>query len=203
MNIALNSFANQTTFASKQHSAVTPQNIEQDLKNILQPFTENKKAKIPSYSLTKGINPNNNDVFDTFTKLDDITREINFVRTPQEWTNCLMEELDEFLIARDEYNVNPSVQNYDHMEEEMGDIFYTAASIAKDSQINPKEAFKSTNRKFFNRINIMERLFEARKGRVYKADSLAQCSDTERRSLWNTAKRKIYDAQALQYNVQA
>ncbi len=170
---------------------------EKTIKHLLEPFAENKKAKVPPLTLTVGINPNNNDVFDTFKKLDDVTRSIDFVKSQSSWDNCLLEEIEEFNVARGEYELDPTKQNYDHMEEEMGDIFYTAASIAKDSGIDPKEAFKSTNRKFYNRINIMERLCALTDSKT--PNSLKDCKDYERRAFWNAAKRKLYDAQVLQY----
>ncbi|MBQ9245950.1 hypothetical protein IJ182_06765 [bacterium] len=172
-------------------------NAEMEISRLLEPLSINKKAKVAPKTLMKGINPNNNDVFDTFTKIDDVTKEINFVKNHSQWNDCLMEEIEEFNVARREHALNPTQQNFDHMEEEMGDIFYTAASMAKNSGIDPKEAFKSTNRKFFNRINIMERMAAAPDSGM--PDSLKDCKGYERRALWNAAKRKIYDAQSKQY----
>lgn len=164
--------------------------------DLLAPFSITKKAKVPHLEYMKGINPNNNDVFDTFTKIDDVTRKINFVKTQQAWDECLMEEFEEFKQARAEYQADRTSQNYDHMEEEMGDILYTAASIAKEAGVNPKEALKTTNRKFFNRVNLMERMA------ILSEDTpndLAECTNQQRRSFWNRAKRRLYDAQAILY----
>lgn len=172
-------------------------NPNTDINTLLSPFAITKKAKVAPLTLMSGINPNNNSVFDTFTKIDDVTRQINFVKTQESWDECLMEEIEEFKIARKEYQTNKSQQNFDHMEEEMGDIFYTAASIAKDAGIDPKEAFKTTNRKFYNRINIMERL--AAQPNSGTPNNLKDCTNQQRRSFWNVAKRKLYEAQALTY----
>ncbi len=193
MNLTINSYITPLAFKAKQQNGggrYSTAQQEQELQKWLAPLAENKKAKVPAMSLTKGINPNNNDVFDTFTKIDDITRKIGFTKEEQAWDECLLEEIEEFKVARREYQLNPTAHNFDHMEEEMGDIFYTAASIAKDTDIDPKEAFKATNRKFFNRINIMELLSGGR---------LADCKGFEKRALWNAAKRKLYDAQSLHY----
>lgn len=170
---------------------------EKELASCLDNLKTSKQAVIPPLILTKGINPNGKNAFDTFDKLDDVTRSINFVKSQKSWDDCLLEEMEEFTVARMEYQQNPSKQNYDHMEEEMGDIFFTAASIAKASDINPEEAFKTTNRKFYNRINIMERLLKLDKNNPER--NLRDCRDYERRALWNAAKRKLYDAQTLQY----
>ncbi len=193
MNLTVNPYITSYSFKAKQTNGsgrYSTASQEQELQRWLTPFAENKKAKVPSMSLTKGINPNNNDVFDTFTRLDDVTRNIGFTKDEEAWDECLLEEIEEFKVARREYQLNPTDHNFDHMEEEMGDIFYTAASIAKDTQIDPKEAFKATNRKFFNRINIMELL---------SGGKLSECKSFEKRALWNAAKRKLYDAQSLQY----
>lgn len=174
---------------------------EKELANCLEQLQTSKTSTVPPLSLTKGINPNGRNAFDTFDKLDDVTRGINFVKSQKSWDDCLLEEMEEFTVARLEYQQNPTKQNYDHMEEEMGDIFFTAASIAKNSDINPEEAFKTTNRKFYNRINIMERLLKLDKNNPGR--NLKDCRDYERRALWNAAKRKLYDAQTRQYENQS
>lgn len=182
---------------AEQYSSVKQ---EKELSVYLESLKKSKHATIPPLNAMKGVNPNSKNVFDTFNKIDDVTRSINFVRTQDAWDDCLLEEMQEFTVARREYQQNPNKQNFDHMEEEMGDIFYTAASIAKDSGINPEEAFRSTIRKFFNRINIMERILKDKAGPEYV--DLKDCRDYERRALWNAAKRKIYDAQSLQYQIE-
>ena len=170
---------------------------EQTMQNVLASLSQSKTAIIPAGNLMRGISPNNRDVFETFNQIDEVTRKIDFVKSQEDWESCLLEELKEFQVARNEYEENKTTQNFDHMEEEMGDIFYTAASMAKNVGIKPEEAFRSTNRKFFNRINLMERLLKTGSG--LGAKNLADCRSYEKRALWNAAKRKIYDAQALQY----
>ncbi len=167
---------------------------EQSLAQLLKPVSVSKEGTVSPLREMRGINPNSKNVFDTFNKIDDVTRRINFVKSESSWDKCLDEEISEFTIARNEYKANPTQANYDHMEEEMGDIFYTASSIAKNSGIDPEQAFKSTNRKFFNRINVMERLLPQT-----GENSLKNCRDYERRALWETAKKKLYSAQNERY----
>ncbi len=197
MRISFNTY-NYAPINFKGKSQRRDININRDIQQYLQPLTQNKKAKVSPLSLMKGINPNNNAVFETFAKIYDVTHSINFEKSFKAWNECLMEEIEEFNVAKREYDANKSIQNYDHMEEEMGDILFTAASMAKNAGIDPKEAFKSTNRKFFNRINIMERM--AADPQSSTPNLLKDCKPYERRALWNAAKRKIYDAQSLQYN---
>ena len=172
----------------------------QPISQLLKPLETNAEAIIPPLKVMKGINPNSPDVFDTFTKIDNVTRKINFTKDQDAWITCLSEELEEFTIARDEYQEDKSTANREHMIEEMGDIFYTAASIAKDAGIDPQEAFKSTNRKFFNRINLMERFCLTDRN---KPDSLAECTDDERRALWNAAKYKLYATNTVRFAMEA
>lgn len=195
------SFSGQNDAAQRTSKKNQPPKQEPDISSCLKGLTYSSKATIPPFNAMKGINPNSKNVFDTFSRIDDVTRSINFVKSQDAWNDCLMEEIQEFNVARAEYQMNPNKQNYEHMEEEMGDIFYTAASIAKDSGIDPEEAFKSTNRKFFNRINLMERILNDKN--TSKPKSLKDCRDYERRALWNAAKRKMYDAQAQQYQFDA
>jgi len=163
---------------------------QKSLNQILEPLKTNKKAVIPAGNLLRGVNLNGSNPFDTFTKIDDATIKMNFVKSQDEWDACLNEEFIEFCEARKEYQENKTQQNFDHMQEEMGDIFFTTASIAKSSGIDAEEAFRTTLRKNGNRINLMEKMSKK---------DLWQCSDSERKGLWNSAKRKIYDAQAFQY----
>lgn len=196
MKVTFNTFSISPSMGSKKETTRRAKK-ENELSSYLDTLKQSKTATVSPLPLMKGINPDNRNVFDTFTKIDDVTREINFVRSKESWDNCLLEEMEEFTIARLEYEQSPTKQNYDHMEEEMGDIFYTAASIAKNTGINPEEAFRSTNRKFFNRINVMDRMLKLRSNGENK--DLKACTDSERRALWNAAKRKIYDVQSMQY----
>ncbi len=193
MKIAFNTYMSSSVSmkADKKNNG-----YRQPIGALLKPFETNKEAMVQPLKLMKGINPNSSDVFDSFTRIDDVTRKINFTKEPEAWITCLFEELEEFVIARDEYNQDKSQANKEHMEEEMGDIFYTAASIAKDSGIDPQEAFKATNRKFFNRINLMERFCLTSKS---QPDNLADCTNEERRALWNAAKYKLYSVQAKRF----
>ncbi len=161
------------------------------IERYLKPFKSDRTAVIPAGDLLKGVNLNGSNPFDTFKKVDDATRKINFVKSQEAWDACLEEERIEFQQARAEYLEKKSPQNYAHMQEEMGDIFFTAASMARESGIDPEDAFKDTVRKNGNRLNLMEKM--SRK-------NLADCTDAERRGLWNNAKRKLYDAQSFLYS---
>jgi tetrapyrrole methylase family protein/MazG family protein len=69
-----------------------------------------------------------------------------------------------------------------HIEDEMGDLLFTIANIARKTGVNPEEALQSTNRKFIRRFEAMESAVRA-SGR-----NLDQLSLEEMDALWEQAK---------------
>ncbi|HET7704452.1 MAG TPA: nucleoside triphosphate pyrophosphohydrolase [Thermoanaerobaculia bacterium] len=68
------------------------------------------------------------------------------------------------------------------VEEEVGDLLFTIANIARKLEINPEEALQSTNRKFMRRFESMETAVRAT-GR-----NLDELSLEEMDRLWDDAK---------------
>jgi tetrapyrrole methylase family protein/MazG family protein len=68
------------------------------------------------------------------------------------------------------------------VEEEIGDLLFTIANIARKLEINPEEALQSTNRKFMRRFESMESAVRA-SGR-----NLDELSLEEMDRLWDDAK---------------
>jgi MazG family protein len=68
------------------------------------------------------------------------------------------------------------------IEDEMGDLLFTIANIARKTGVNPEEALQSTNRKFIRRFEAMEAAVRAT-GR-----NLDQLSLEEMDALWEKAK---------------
>ncbi len=68
------------------------------------------------------------------------------------------------------------------IEDEMGDLLFTIANIARKTGVNPEEALQSTNRKFTRRFESMESAVRAG-GR-----NLDQLSLQEMDALWDKAK---------------
>ena len=201
MNITLNSYMKPSVSMGE---AAKPKRLtraqRQPISEVLKPLETSKDAVIPALNLTKGINPNSGDIFEAFNRVDDITRKIDFTKSQDAWITCLAEEVEEFAIARNEYYQDKTIFNREHMEEEMGDIFYTAASIAKDAGIDAEEAFRASTRKNLNRLNLMERFCLTN---TSMPDNLKECSDDQRRALWNAAKQRMYGAQAKRFATEA
>jgi tetrapyrrole methylase family protein/MazG family protein len=70
----------------------------------------------------------------------------------------------------------------EHVHEEIGDLLFTIANIARKVSVNPEEALQSTNRKFMRRFESME-------SRVRERDlNLDQLDLEEMDRLWDEAK---------------
>lgn len=69
-----------------------------------------------------------------------------------------------------------------HIEDELGDLLFTIANIARKIGVNPEEALQSTNRKFMRRFESMEAAVRE-SGR-----NLDQLALEEMDALWDKAK---------------
>jgi MazG family protein len=69
-----------------------------------------------------------------------------------------------------------------HIHEEIGDLLFTIANIARKVNVNPEEALQSTNRKFMRRFESMEARVRAR------GANLDQLQLEEMDALWDEAK---------------
>ena len=72
-----------------------------------------------------------------------------------------------------------------HVEEEVGDLLFTLANIARRMDINPEEALQKTNRKFKDRFELMEERIHS------EGKNLDQLSLQELDHLWNEAKASL------------
>lgn len=70
------------------------------------------------------------------------------------------------------------------LEEEIGDLLFTIANIARRMEVNPEEALQATNRKFKRRFEYVEKRLRS-EGRDFADSSLAEMD-----RLWNEAKRE-------------
>lgn len=68
------------------------------------------------------------------------------------------------------------------LEEEIGDLLFTIANIARKVKVNPEEALQSTNRKFMRRFESMEKQVHER------GQNLDQLELEEMDRLWDAAK---------------
>ncbi|MGL4811496.1 MAG: MazG nucleotide pyrophosphohydrolase domain-containing protein, partial [Beijerinckiaceae bacterium] len=83
-----------------------------------------------------------------------------------------IEELKQEIIAK----------NSSAAQEEVGDLLFAAANLARHLEIDPEEAMRLTNGKFERRFRYIERALAA------QGKSLAESSLEEMDALWNVAK---------------
>ena len=73
--------------------------------------------------------------------------------------------------------------DYDKMEAEFGDLFFSLINAARLYKINPENALERTNRKFISRFNFLESK-TITLGKDLKTMSLAEMDE-----IWNEAKK--------------
>src|ERR1051326_852397 len=76
---------------------------------------------------------------------------------------------------------------HERVREEVGDLLFAVANIARHLQVEPEAALKLTNRKFRRRFRLIERSLRAR-GRDIGAATLEEMEE-----LWQEAKRGVND----------
>ena len=87
----------------------------------------------------------------------------------------LTEEVNELKAAA-------AAQNAEHMEEELGDLLFSAVNVSRFLEVNPEEALKKATDKFLARFEKMERA-AITSGRDLNGMTLAEMDE-----LWNQAK---------------
>jgi MazG family protein len=84
------------------------------------------------------------------------------------------------------------VPDKDHVREELGDLLFTVANLARHLEVEPETALRETNAKFERRFRSIERQL-ARRGKRPETSTLEEMD-----ALWNAAKaseRKTDDGQ--------
>jgi MazG family protein len=94
----------------------------------------------------------------------------------------IREEVDE-LAAAIGAGRNGGVRKQQHMEEEMGDLLFAIANLARKLNLEPESALRRANEKFIARFESMERAFEAEGSSIHEAT----LDEMERR--WQQIKR--------------
>ncbi len=71
------------------------------------------------------------------------------------------------------------------IEDEVGDLLFSAVNLARHCDVNPENALRRANKKFSQRFRLMEQQLAA------KDTSLSMLSDSEREDAWDEAKRAL------------
>ncbi|WP_319423296.1 nucleoside triphosphate pyrophosphohydrolase [Pleurocapsa sp. FMAR1] len=98
-----------------------------------------------------------------------------------EWSNVqgVWDKFDEELA---ELKEALATENKVHQQEELGDLLFTIINIARWYDLNPFDGLQGTNRRFIQRLTIMEKL---------ASGSLTDYDINELESLWQQAKAQL------------
>lgn len=116
------------------------------------------------------------------TKIGEASKKINFdwenrdqvmYKVEEEW-----QELKEVLYQRKDININL-------VEEEMGDLLFSIAQLARHCGLNPEETLDKANKKFMSRFREMEKICRESNTSIDKKNS------AEMENLWVQAKEKL------------
>jgi MazG family protein len=137
---------------------------------------EERAAKDARQSLLDGV-PS---ALPALTRAEKLTRRaarVGFTwATPEAVIEKLHEELGELA-------VEVAASDRAKMRDEMGDVLFVCANLARLLEIDPEDALRSTNAKFTRRFNAIEQALAA-DGRSPEQSDLAEMD-----GLWNAAKR--------------
>ena len=91
----------------------------------------------------------------------------------------LHEEIEE---VREEFAKGALSENHDRLQDEIGDVLFVMANLARKLDIEPEDALRATNAKFARRFQFIEAAL-AKRGRTAAESDLAEMD-----ALWDAAK---------------
>ena len=137
---------------------------------------EERTARDATQSLLDGV-PS---ALPALTRAEKLTRRAARVGFTWATPRAVIEKLHEEL---GELTVEVAAGDRAKMRDEMGDVLFVCANLARLLEIDPEDALRSTNAKFTRRFNAIEKAL-AKDGRSPEQSDL-----TEMDGLWNAAKR--------------
>jgi len=98
----------------------------------------------------------------------------------------VIEEVEEMHEAEEMHINNPdNAEMKEHLEKEMGDVFFALVNYSRFLKINPENALRKTNQKFINRFNYVEEKVAAT-GKKINESTLEEMD-----IYWNESKKDI------------
>jgi MazG family protein len=119
------------------------------------------------------------------TRLQEKAKQVGF-----EWDDIgqvwekVKEEEEELMQAVSAMANDPSAQQKEKVEEELGDLFFSLVNYARFLDVDPEQALERTNKKFIVRFRQMEEK-ALQQGRTLSGMTLAEMD-----GLWNEIKRQ-------------
>ncbi len=111
-------------------------------------------------------------------KIGDKTAEIKF--DWDNYTQVAYKVEEEWQELKEE--LTPTSLNKERVKEELGDLLFSIAQLARHLQIDPEDALRDANKKFIRRFNKMENLM------IQKGVALESLNQTQMDVFWNEAK---------------
>lgn len=106
-----------------------------------------------------------------------LTKKAAKVRFDWENTDEIFEKLDEEI-----RELKEAISENSNIEEEIGDLMFVMANLARRLDIEPETALKKANRKFRRRFSIIEETLASRN------KDLTESTPEEMNAIWNDAK---------------
>jgi XTP/dITP diphosphohydrolase len=147
---------------------------------------ENLKLKEGKSSVLSGV-PTSLPPMVQAMRIQDKVKQVGFdwENKDQVWDKVLeeLEEVKEAVAIHDAGT--PTVQQVEHMEEEIGDLFFSIINYARFLHIDPDQALAKTNKKFMKRFQGMEGLVKE------SGKSMTDLTLKEMDLIWNQVKKGI------------
>ncbi|MEE8657580.1 Nucleoside triphosphate pyrophosphohydrolase [Acetobacteraceae bacterium EV16G] len=105
-------------------------------------------------------------------------------RTGFDWEDAadVLEKVDEEVA---EVRAEMATRDRDRLEDEIGDVLFTTASLARKLELDPEACLERSNRKFISRFEAMEKKLAA------EGSHLEEKSLAELEALWQSVKRDL------------
>jgi XTP/dITP diphosphohydrolase len=119
------------------------------------------------------------------TRLQEKAKQVGFEwdEIGQVWEK-VREEENELKEAVKEMEANPSAQQKEKVEEELGDLLFSLVNYSRFLDVDPEQALERTNKKFISRFTSME------ERALQQGRSLHDMTLAEMDALWNDIKRQ-------------
>lgn len=103
-----------------------------------------------------------------------------------DWKNAtdVLEKIEEEVKEVTQAMQSPGAQQHDQLSDEIGDLLFAVASLARKAKIDPEHALKKSLNKFTDRFAQMERFLTA------KGERLEDHTLEELEAIWQTVKRE-------------
>ena len=103
-----------------------------------------------------------------------------------DWKNAsdVLEKIEEEVKEVTEAMQSPGAQQHDQLSDEIGDLLFAVASLARKAKIDPEYALKKSLQKFTNRFALMERFLTER------GERLEDHTLEELEAIWQSVKRE-------------